>query len=81
MAHFSAKAINFESAIYSHINCFKDYASKYKTNHLLITAGMDFAYEHAEANFKFLEKAVYLMSTRSEASNLKFSFSTLDEYF
>jgi|LauGreDrversion4_2_1035121.scaffolds.fasta_scaffold215933_2 hypothetical protein len=44
----------------------------------MITAGMDFAFQFAEHNFKFVEKIIYLTK---EIKNMKFVFSTVDEYF
>jgi hypothetical protein len=35
--------------------CLINYAGQFKTNHVLISAGMDFSYQFADLSYKFLE--------------------------
>ena len=47
----------------------------------MITAGMDFAFQHAEINFKFLENVTEAFSAAKLGKKFKFFYSTVDEYF
>jgi hypothetical protein len=46
----------------------------------MITAGMDFAYQYADINFKFFENVTDLLNHDSNGKKYKLKFSTLDEY-
>ena len=47
----------------------------------MITAGMDFAWQFAEVNFKFFENVTALYASHETGRKFKFMFSTVDEYF
>ena len=59
----------------------RNYAEHYKTNHIMITAGMDFAYQFAHDNFMFLEKVFQTIKNNPYAKNVTLRYSTVDEYY
>ena len=62
------------------ISCLEKYASHYKTNHVMITAGNDFAFKFAEVNYQFLENATQAINKNANGRKFKFMYSTVDEY-
>ena len=65
----------------SYIHCMENYARHFKTNHVMVTAGMDFAWLFAHVNFEFFENVTALYANHKLGSRFKFMFSTVDEYF
>lgn len=51
-------------------DCLIDYAGQFKTNHVLIPAGMDFAYVFANATFRFLEDAFKIIENGKNSKKL-----------
>ena len=62
--------------------CLINYASQFKTNHVLIPAGMDFSYQFADLSYKFLDDAFKIIgSDKIRGGKMKFLYSTVDEYY
>ena len=59
--HFLKKLSAITSSIDDTLKCLQKYASHFRTRHLMITAGSDYAFNHAEAHFNFLERAMVLL--------------------
>lgn len=53
----------------------------YRTDHLLVPFGKDFAFVNASLDFKEMEKIVSHVNENSNTYGLVMRFSTLDEYF
>ncbi len=61
--------------------CLLNYANQFKTNHVLISAGMDFSYQFADLSYKFLEDSFKIIGTEEIRAKMKFKYSTVDEYY
>lgn len=79
-AMFENLYTRLEQNVETYINCLREVASQYKSNHILITAGMDFAFQYAHNNFNFLDKAstLFMDKTSSNPKPFKMYYSTLD---
>eukprot|EP00347_Sterkiella_histriomuscorum_P019319 403342106 len=65
------------------INCVKQYAEHYKTNHILFTMGVDFAYQNADITYEYIEGISRILSEDNAQGSLKLIFqpSTVKEYY
>jgi Glycosyl hydrolases family 38 N-terminal domain len=63
------------------MKCLENFAKHYKTNHIMITAGMDFAWQFAHVNYKFFDNVTALYSNHTFGRKFKFIYSTVDDYF
>lgn len=72
---------NLKSNPLPYISCLSNYAENYKSNHIMITAGMDFAWQFAHINYQFFDNVTHLYSNHEKGRRFKFMYSTVDEYF
>ena len=63
------------------MKCLLSYANQFKSSHVLIPAGMDFAFQFAELSYTFLEETFQLLESVDSKVKLKFIYSTVDEYY
>jgi hypothetical protein len=49
--HFAGRATEHKRNVDLLVNCFKQYASHYKTNQVLFTLGTDFAFQYAASSY------------------------------
>lgn len=66
--------------------CLIDYAQHYRSKHVLITAGANFAYVYADVQYDFLDSVMKLLNNKvfeykGRSHKFVFKYSTLDEYF
>jgi len=85
--HFLKKLSAITSSIDDTLKCLQKYASHFRTRHLMITAGSDNAFNHAEAHFNFLERAMVLLHGKrislenGKSMTFRFKYSSIDSYF
>jgi len=52
---FKEQIEKLQENIESTTECLNSYANHFKTKHVMITAGADFAFVHADIHYKFLD--------------------------
>ncbi len=62
------------------VDCLIQYSQSFQTNHVLIPAGMDFAYMFADLNYKFLEDVFQAVGGGASTKQIRLKYSTVDEY-
>ena len=80
-AKFQSRVWDIIGNLNGTIACLKTYASHFKTNHVLIPAGMDFSFLFADLSFRFLEEVFEIIRGSSSTFKVNLKFSTLDEYY
>lgn len=84
--HFLKKLSEITSSLDDTLKCLQKYASHFRTRHLMITAGSDYAFNHAEAHFNFLERAMVLLHGKKlslengKSMTFRFKYSSIDSY-
>lgn len=61
-AHFTETYDKLESNLNKTLTCLYYYSQHYRTNHLLLTAGAEYAFIHAEVQYAFLDKVIKLLN-------------------
>jgi len=64
----------------SYLRCLDAYASHYKTNQIMITAGMDFAWQFAHVNYGFFDNVMGVFMDHADGKKFNFFYSTVDNY-
>ena len=59
--YFMSKLSTLTNNIDETLKCLYKYASNYKTRHILVTLGGDYAFKYAEAHFNFIERLMVLL--------------------
>jgi hypothetical protein len=62
------------------LSCLDVYAAHFKTNHIMITAGMDFAWQFAHVNYDFFDNATAILMNDTYGHKFNFFYSTVDNY-
>lgn len=63
------------------LECLKNYAWSFATNHAIIPFGTDFSFQHANINYAYLDDLIALVNNHTVLSkSVRFRYSTLDEY-
>ena len=79
-AHFESMYNAIRKSPKAYLQCLDSYANHYKSKHVMITAGMDFAFQFAEVNYQFFENVTSFYNRTPGGKKLKFQYSTVDEY-
>lgn len=64
----------------AYLECLSQYANHYRSKHVMITAGMDFAYQFAHLHYEFFDNVTSFFGTVPGGKKFKFQFSTVDDY-
>jgi predicted AAA+ superfamily ATPase len=72
-----------KSSVY--LSCLTNFSRPFKTRHVFIPFGTDFSFEHADSNYKYLEKLIDWVNSHTNegeiGSKFRFRMSSVDEYF
>lgn len=77
-ALFKTKAEDLRAKNETLLACLAEYASHYKTKHVLFTMGTDFAYLHANITYGFIDQVAALVQNTS--TKYHFVYSTVQQY-
>lgn len=87
-AHFNESFEKLSANLDATLKCLNYFVGDYRTSHLMLTAGADYAFVHAEIQFTFLDRVIKLLNKRvyrdpSTGKTRKFlvQYSTLNDYF
>ena len=57
--------------------CIEQYASHYKTRHVLFTLGTDFAFQFANSSYSYIDGIVKIVNNQTNGRKFKFIYSTV----